>query len=88
MSVHIIPTLRSLDFDGTDAAVLAQTAKQALKLLSSFSSASCMWIANAATVLPSGDTKIDRLADNVEKHIKIDQKMQSNKTNAIQKECR
>lgn len=56
-----IPTLRSLGFDGSDAEVLAQAAKQAPKLLAAVSSASCMWTANAATVSPSGDTKDGRV---------------------------
>ena len=51
-----LPTLRKLGFTGSDSRVLEQVAKQAPKLLTSVSSASCMWTANAATVSPSGDT--------------------------------
>lgn len=50
-----VDALRQLGFDGTDAQVLAKTAKQAPQLLSAVSSASAMWVANAATVSPSGD---------------------------------
>lgn len=45
--------LRELGLTGSDAAVLAAAAKTAL--LASVSSASCMWVANAATVSPSAD---------------------------------
>ena len=51
-----IPTLRALGFSGTDAQVLAKVAKRAPKLLSAVSSASSMWVANAATISPSADT--------------------------------
>jgi len=51
-----IETLRSLGFTGNDAKVLAQAAKHPY-LLSASSSASSMWVANAATVSPSADTQ-------------------------------
>ncbi|ENH7109868.1 N-succinylarginine dihydrolase [Vibrio fluvialis] len=49
-------TLRKLGFSGTDAEVIAQAAKKAPQLLANVSSASSMWVANAATVSPSADT--------------------------------
>lgn len=51
-----IALLRQIGFDGTDAQVLERAAKQAPQLLSAASSASSMWVANAATVAPSADT--------------------------------
>ena len=51
-----IETLRGLGFSGTDVEVLAAVAKRAPKLLAGCSSASNMWVANAATVAPSADT--------------------------------
>jgi len=51
-----IETLRALGFGGSDAQVLAATAKTDPKLLVACSSASNMWVANAASVAPSGDT--------------------------------
>ncbi|WP_435236786.1 N-succinylarginine dihydrolase [Psychromonas sp. PT13] len=51
-----ITTLRTLGFTGSDAQVIAQVAKRSPKLLSAVSSASSMWVANAATVSPSSDT--------------------------------
>lgn len=51
-----IETLRALGFGGSDADVLAAAAKRAPKLLVGCSSASNMWVANAATVAPSADT--------------------------------
>ncbi|BFM49603.1 N-succinylarginine dihydrolase [Marinomonas sp. THO17] len=56
-----LPTLRKLGFIGTDAQILAKVTKQAPKLLTAVSSASCMWTANAATVSPSADTKDGKL---------------------------
>jgi succinylarginine dihydrolase len=49
-------SLRRLGFAGSDAQVLAQAARQAPRLLAACSSASNMWVANAATVSPSADT--------------------------------
>lgn len=51
-----IKVLRRLGFNGSDCSVLQQAAQQAPKLLTSCSSASSMWAANAATVSPSADT--------------------------------
>lgn len=51
-----MPLLRQTGFSGTDSQVLAHVAKQAPQLLSAASSASSMWVANAATVAPSADT--------------------------------
>ncbi|MFV0262638.1 MAG: N-succinylarginine dihydrolase [Kluyvera sp.] len=47
--------LRQLGFSGRDEQVLAKAAAQAPDLLSAASSASAMWVANAATVCPSAD---------------------------------
>lgn len=51
-----ISALRQIGFSGTDAQVLAKAAKQAPQLLFAASSASAMWVANAATVSPSADS--------------------------------
>ena len=51
-----LPVLRQLGFSGTDAQVLEKAARQAPQLLSAVSSASAMWVANAATVSPSADS--------------------------------
>lgn len=56
-----VTTLRALGFGGTDAQVLAAAAKSAPKLLAACSSASNMWVANAATVAPSSDTADGRV---------------------------
>ncbi len=51
-----MPVLRQLGFAGTDTQVLQQAHKQAPDLLAACSSASSMWVANAATVSPSRDS--------------------------------
>ena len=51
-----IPTLKALGFSGTDAAILASAQQTAPHLLASTTSASSMWVANAATVSPAADT--------------------------------
>ncbi|MEB4673868.1 N-succinylarginine dihydrolase [Enterobacteriaceae bacterium G50] len=51
-----VSVLRQLGFDGNDEQVVAKVAAQAPQLLSAASSASSMWVANAATVAPSADT--------------------------------
>lgn len=51
-----IPLLRQLGFSGSDEQIVERVAKQAPQLLSAVSSASSMWVANAATVSPSADT--------------------------------
>jgi succinylarginine dihydrolase len=50
-----MPTLRALGFRGTDADALAAAHRDAPHLLARASSASAMWTANAATVIPSSD---------------------------------
>jgi succinylarginine dihydrolase len=49
-------TLRRLGFSGTDAQVISRVSREAPYLLTAVSSASSMWVANAATVSPSADT--------------------------------
>lgn len=51
-----IDVLRQTGFSGRDAQVLKQAFEQAPHLLSAVSSASSMWVANAATVSPSADS--------------------------------
>lgn len=51
-----IPLLRQLGFSGSDEQIVKRVAKQAPQLLSAVSSASSMWVANAATVSPSADS--------------------------------
>jgi len=56
-----LPTLRSLGFDGSDGAVLNSVLRADPNLLEAASSASSMWVANAATVSPSPDTRDGRV---------------------------
>lgn len=56
-----IATLRAFGFGGRDADVLATAAQRAPHLLVACSSASNMWVANAATVTPSRDTADGRV---------------------------
>lgn len=51
-----IPLLRQIGFSGSDEQVLEKASRQAPELLSAASSASSMWVANAATVSPSADS--------------------------------
>ncbi|WP_045855024.1 N-succinylarginine dihydrolase [Raoultella terrigena] len=51
-----VALLRQLGFTGSDAQVVERAARQAPDLLSAASSASSMWVANAATVSPSADS--------------------------------
>jgi len=51
-----LPTLRARGYEGSDAEVLAKVAKDDPVLLARVSSASAMWTANAATVMPAADT--------------------------------
>ncbi len=51
-----LPSLRQLGFTGSDEQVIQQAAQQAPHLLSCVSSASSMWVANAATVTPFADS--------------------------------
>jgi len=53
--------LRTLGFDGTDARVVERAAREAPRLLAAAYSASSMWAANAATVIPSADAMDGRL---------------------------
>jgi succinylarginine dihydrolase len=55
-----VPTLRARGYTGSDAEVLAKCAKDDPVLLARVSSASAMWTANAATVLPAADTRDGR----------------------------
>ncbi|WP_039058185.1 N-succinylarginine dihydrolase [Enterobacter sp. Bisph1] len=50
-----IAVLRQLGFSGSDEQVVEKAASQAPQILSAASSASAMWVANAATVCPSAD---------------------------------
>ncbi|MGV3344271.1 N-succinylarginine dihydrolase [Enterobacteriaceae bacterium LUAb1] len=56
-----IAVLRQLGFSGSDEQVIAVAMKQAPALLSAVSSASAMWVANAATVSPSADSADGRV---------------------------
>lgn len=56
-----VAALRQLGFSGSDAQVIAKAASQAPALLSAASSASAMWVANAATVSPSADSADGRV---------------------------
>ncbi|MBD8165936.1 N-succinylarginine dihydrolase [Erwinia persicina] len=56
-----IDALRQIGFSGSDEQVLVQAAKQNPALLSAVSSASAMWVANAATVSPSADSADGRV---------------------------
>lgn len=51
-----VSALRQLGFSGRDEQVLRQALAYAPQLLSAASSASSMWVANAATVCPSADS--------------------------------
>jgi succinylarginine dihydrolase len=51
-----VALLRQIGFSGTDEQVVEKAASQVPHLLSAASSASSMWVANAATVAPSADT--------------------------------
>ena len=56
-----VAALRQIGFSGSDAEVVTKAAKQAPQLLSAASSASAMWVANAATVSPSADSADGRV---------------------------
>lgn len=51
-----VPGLRALGFGGSDAEVLEAAFGYSPALVANYSSASCMWTANAATVTPSADS--------------------------------
>ncbi|WP_034914408.1 N-succinylarginine dihydrolase [Erwinia sp. 9145] len=56
-----IAALRQIGFGGSDAQVVEKAARQAPHFLSAASSASAMWVANAATVSPSADSADGRV---------------------------
>ena len=56
-----VAVLRQLGFSGSDEQVVAKAATQTPELLSAASSASSMWVANAATVCPSADAMDNRV---------------------------
>ncbi|ORE87304.1 succinylarginine dihydrolase [Oceanococcus atlanticus] len=56
-----LAALRRLGFAGSDAEVLGEAARTQPRLLGAVSSASSMWVANAATVSPSADTRDGRV---------------------------
>ncbi len=56
-----LPTLRRLGFSGGDFEVLRAASQRAPGLMAACSSASAMWVANAATVSASGDTADGRV---------------------------
>jgi succinylarginine dihydrolase len=56
-----IPTLRRLGFSGSEADILFKARRQAPALLAAASSASSMWVANAATITPSADSMDGRV---------------------------
>src|SRR5262245_24637649 len=56
-----VAALRQLGFNGDDAAVLSAVAREDPRLLRLASSASAMWTANAATVVPSCDAADSRV---------------------------
>lgn len=56
-----VAVLRQLGFSGSDEQVVAKAAAQTPELLSAASSASSMWVANAATVCPSADAMDGRV---------------------------
>lgn len=51
-----LPTLRALGFNGTPAEILQAAMKQSPEIVEQCSSASPMWVANAATFIPSSDS--------------------------------
>ncbi len=53
-----LPALRRLGFEGPDAeSVLLRAQREAPQVLAACTSASSMWVANAATIAPSADTE-------------------------------
>ena len=56
-----LPTLRALGFSGSESDALAAAHRDAPHLLARASSASAMWTANAATVIPSSDAADGKL---------------------------
>lgn len=56
-----VAALRRLGFSGSDAEVIQRAARESMPLLVASCSASSMWVANAATVSPSADTRDGRV---------------------------
>ena len=56
-----VVALRALGFEGSDAAVIGAAGEREPRLLAACSSAAAMWVANAATVSPSSDTRDGRV---------------------------
>jgi len=56
-----IPGLRALGYSGSDQAVLETAFRDSPALVANYSSASCMWTANAATVTPGADSPDGRV---------------------------
>ena len=56
-----LPALRALGFSGDDSEIVAEAARSAPRVLAACYSAAAMWVANAATVSPSADTKDGRV---------------------------
>lgn len=56
-----LDTLRRFGFSGSAAEVLQRAAREAPRLLAAATSASAMWVANAATVTPSSDAPDGRV---------------------------
>ena len=56
-----VAALRRLGFSGSDAEVIRHAARESMPLLVASCSASSMWVANAATVSPSADTRDGRV---------------------------
>jgi succinylarginine dihydrolase len=57
-----VGALRALGFSGdSDSDVVARAGREAPQILAACSSAAAMWVANAATVSPSGDTRDGRV---------------------------
>ena len=56
-----VAALRRLGFSGSDGEVIQRAARESMPLLVASCSASSMWVANAATVSPSADTRDGRV---------------------------
>jgi len=57
----LVPGLRALGFGGSDGQVLESAFAHSPALVANYSSASCMWTANAATVTPGADSADGRV---------------------------
>ncbi len=79
-----LPSLRRMGFSGSDQEILARVAAAEPQLLSAVSSASAMWVANAATVSPSADSidgRVHFTAANL--HSKFHRAIEADTTSAI-----